>query len=58
MLADAMLADAMLEKGDMDGRAVWLRILRAVLFLVSDDASFIAGENIYVDGGNMVLQAT
>ena len=31
---------------------------KAVLFLVSDDASFIAGENIYVDGGNMVLQAT
>ncbi len=53
-----MLADAMLEKGDMDGRAVWLRILRAVLFLVSDDTSFITGENIFVDGGNMVLQAT
>jgi NAD(P)-dependent dehydrogenase (short-subunit alcohol dehydrogenase family) len=53
-----MLADAMLEKGDMDGRAVWLRILRAVLFLVSDDASFIAGGKIFVDGGNMVLQAT
>ena len=25
-----MLADAMLQKGDMDGRAVWLHILRAV----------------------------
>ncbi len=25
-----MLADAMLEKGDIDGRAVWLGILRAV----------------------------
>ncbi len=25
-----MQADAMLEKGDMDGRAVWLRIIRAV----------------------------
>ncbi len=26
----AMKADAMLEKGDMDGRAVWLRVVRAV----------------------------
>ncbi len=26
----AMNADAMLAKGDMDGRAVWLRIVRAV----------------------------
>ncbi len=26
----AMRADAMLEAGDMDGRAVWLRILKAV----------------------------
>ena len=26
----AMKADAMLETGDMDGRAVWLRILKAV----------------------------
>ncbi len=26
----AMRADAMLEKGDMDGDAVWKRILRAV----------------------------
>ncbi len=25
----AMRADAMLEKGDLDGQAVWLRILRA-----------------------------
>ena len=26
----AMHADAMLERGDLDGRAVWLRILSAV----------------------------
>ncbi len=26
----AMKADAMLEKGDMDGRAVWLRVVEAV----------------------------
>ena len=26
----AMKADAMLDKGDMDGRAVWLRVVRAV----------------------------
>ncbi len=26
----AMKADAMLEKGDVDGQAAWLRILRAV----------------------------
>ncbi len=26
----AMQADAMLEHGDMDGRAVWLRIIKAV----------------------------
>ena len=26
----AMLADTMLEAGDLDGRAAWLRILRAV----------------------------
>ncbi len=25
-----MGADAMLEKGDMDGRAVWLRIAKAI----------------------------
>ncbi len=25
-----MKADAMLEKGDMDGRAVWLRVVNAV----------------------------
>ncbi len=25
-----MKADAMLEKGDMDGRAVWLRIVDAI----------------------------
>ncbi len=26
----AMKADAMLEKGDIDGQAAWLRILRAI----------------------------
>ena len=26
----AMQADAMLEKGDLDGRAVWLRIIGAI----------------------------
>ncbi len=26
----AMNADAMLAKGDMDGRAMWLRVVRAV----------------------------
>ena len=29
-LEAALRADAMLERGDMDGRAVWKRILRAV----------------------------
>jgi NAD(P)-dependent dehydrogenase (short-subunit alcohol dehydrogenase family) len=29
---------------------------RAVLFLVSDDASFIFGENIFVDGGVMAME--
>jgi enoyl-[acyl-carrier-protein] reductase (NADH) len=27
-----------------------------VLFLVSDDASFILGENIFVDGGVMAME--
>ena len=31
----AMKADAMLEKGDLDGQAVWLRILTAVRELLS-----------------------
>ncbi len=26
----AMRADAMLDKGDLDGKAVWLRVLKAV----------------------------
>ncbi len=26
----AMQADAMLERGDMDGKAVWLRVVKAV----------------------------
>ncbi len=29
---------------------------RAVLFLVSDDASFILGENLFVDGGVMAME--
>ncbi len=32
----AMNADAMLAKGDMDGRAVWLRVVRAVEELLAD----------------------
>ena len=33
----AMRADAMLEAGDMDGRAVWLRIIKAIDDLTSVD---------------------
>ncbi len=33
----AMKADAMLEKGDLDGCAVWKRILRAVEELLSKE---------------------
>ena len=33
----AMNADAMIEKGDMDGRAVWLQILEAVKLPLSID---------------------
>ncbi len=33
----AMRADAMLEKGDLDGAAVWKRILRAVEELLSKE---------------------
>ena len=35
----AMNADAMLEKGDVDGYAVWKRILRAVGELLSEERS-------------------
>ncbi len=34
----AMRADAMLEKGDLDGEAVWERIIRAIEELTSTDA--------------------
>ncbi|MCH7888322.1 MAG: hypothetical protein IIA00_03485 [Proteobacteria bacterium] len=33
----AMKADAMLEKGDLDGQRVWLRILKAVEELLADE---------------------
>jgi len=35
----AMRADAMLEAGDMDGRAVWLRIVKAAEDLASTDVT-------------------
>ncbi len=35
----AMQADAMLHKGDMDGRAVWLRVVRAVKELLDMEAA-------------------
>ena len=35
----AMQADAMLEKGDLDGRAAWMRILKAVESLLADSSS-------------------
>ncbi len=38
----AMRADAMLEKGDLDGCAVWKRILRAVEELWSEERPKIA----------------
>jgi NAD(P)-dependent dehydrogenase (short-subunit alcohol dehydrogenase family) len=31
---------------------------RAILFLVSDDSSFIIGENLFVDGGTMAMDHT
>ena len=35
--SEALNADAMLEKGDVDGYAVWKRILRAVGELLSEE---------------------
>ncbi len=32
----AMQADAVLDRGDLDGRAVWLRIIEAVEVLLAD----------------------
>ena len=40
----AMRADAMLEKGDLDGYAVWMRILRAVEELVR--VELVEGERV------------
>ena len=34
-----MRADAMLQKGDLDGRAVWKRIVKAVNELLADKPS-------------------
>ena len=31
---------------------------KAILFLVSDDSSFIIGENLFVDGGTMAMDQT
>ncbi len=33
----AMKADAMLDKGDMDGRAVWLRVIKAIEELLATE---------------------
>ncbi len=41
----AMRADAMLEKGDLDGLAVWKRILRAVEELRGTEPS--SGEEVH-----------
>ena len=32
-----MRADAMLEKGDLEGRAIWLRIVKAIEELLSEE---------------------
>ena len=33
----AMRADAILEKGDLEGRAIWLRIVKAIEELLSEE---------------------
>jgi NAD(P)-dependent dehydrogenase (short-subunit alcohol dehydrogenase family) len=35
-----------------------LEAAKAILFLVSDDSSFIIGENLFVDGGTMAMDQT
>ena len=46
LIEAAMHADAMLERGDLDGRTVWLRILKAVEALLIKERH---------DGGNLRL---
>ncbi len=48
----AMRADAMLEKGDLDGRAVWERVLRAVEELLDQEPPG-EGEAVHWDGGSI-----
>ena len=44
-LEAAQRADAMLEAGDLDGHAVWLRIVKAVRELLSTERPASAGVN-------------
>ncbi len=48
----AMRADAMLEKGDLEGRAVWERLLRAVEELLDQEPPG-EGEAVHWDGGSI-----
>ena len=47
----AMRADAMLEAGDLDGQAVWLRILKAVEGLLDQESPGKRGRAIPIFGG-------